>query len=86
MTKSSHNGVVERMNMTLMEKARCMLKGVGLRKEFSAEAMGTACSLVNRSPSLALDDKNPQEVWIGKEPYLTHLKVFGCDSYVHVPN
>jgi transposase InsO family protein len=26
------NGVAERMNMTLMEKARCMLSGVGLGK------------------------------------------------------
>jgi hypothetical protein len=44
-----------------------------------------ACYLVNRSPSSALDDKNPQEVWIGKKPSLTHLKVFGCDAYVHDP-
>jgi hypothetical protein len=47
--------------------------------------VGTACYLVNRSPSSALDDNTPQEVWNGKEPYLTHLKVFGCDSYAHVP-
>jgi hypothetical protein len=32
-----------------------------------------------------LDDKTPQEVWTGKKPSLTHLKVFGCDAYVHVP-
>jgi hypothetical protein len=47
--------------------------------------VGTACYLVNRSPSSALGDKTPQEVWTGKEPSLTHLKVFGCDAYVHVP-
>jgi hypothetical protein len=47
--------------------------------------MGIACYLVNRSPSSALDDKTPQEVWTSKEPSLTHLKVFGCDAYVHVP-
>jgi hypothetical protein len=46
--------------------------------------VGTACYLVNRSPSLALDDKTPQEVWTGKKPSLTHLKVFSCDAYVHV--
>jgi hypothetical protein len=79
------NGVAERMNRMLMEKARCMLSGVGLGQEFWAEAVGTACYLVNRSPSSALDDKTPQEVWTGKEPSLTHLKVFGCDAYVHVP-
>jgi hypothetical protein len=79
------NGVTERMNMTLMEKARCMLNGVELGQEFWAEAVGTACYLVNRSPSSTLDDKTPQEVWTSKEPSLTHLKVFGCDAYVHVP-
>jgi hypothetical protein len=47
--------------------------------------MGIACYLVNKSPSSALDDKTPQEVWVGKKPSLTHLKVFGCEAYVHVP-
>ena len=32
-----------------------------------------------------LEDKTPQEVWIGKKPSLSHLRVFGCDAYVHVP-
>jgi hypothetical protein len=47
--------------------------------------LGIACYLVNKSPSSALDDKTPQEVCIGKKPSLTHLNVFGCDAYVHVP-
>jgi hypothetical protein len=72
------------MNNTLMGKSRCMFSGVELGKSFWAEAMGTTCYLVNKSPSLALGDKTPQEVWNGKEPSLTHLKVFGCDAYVHV--
>jgi hypothetical protein len=73
------------MNRTLMEKTRCMLSGVGLGKEFWAEAVGTTCYLVNKSPSSTLDDKTPQEVWNGKKPSLTHIKVFGCDAYIHVP-
>ena len=47
--------------------------------------MGIACYLVNRSPSSVLDDKTPQKVWTGKKPSLTHLKVIGCEAYVHVP-
>jgi hypothetical protein len=47
--------------------------------------VGTACYLVNRSPSSMLDDKTPQEVWTSNKPSLTHRKVFGCDANVHVP-
>ena len=47
--------------------------------------MGTTCYVANRSPSLALDDKTPHEVCSGKKPSLQHLRVFGCDAYVHVP-
>jgi hypothetical protein len=47
--------------------------------------VSTACYLVNRSPSSALDDTTPHEVWSGKKPFLQHLRVFGCDTYVHVP-
>ena len=73
------------MNKTLMERARSMLSGARLGQEFWAEAADTTCYLVNRSPSSALEDKTPHEVWTGKKPSLSHLRVFGCDAYVHVP-
>jgi hypothetical protein len=47
--------------------------------------VGTTCYLVNQLPSLVLDDKTPHEVWSGMKPSLQHLRVFGCDAYVHVP-
>jgi hypothetical protein len=37
----------------------------------------TECYLVNQFPSSALDDMTPHEVWTGKKPSLTHIKVFG---------
>jgi hypothetical protein len=46
--------------------------------------VGTVCYLVNRSPSSKLDEKTPHKLWIGKKPSLTHIRVFGCDAYVHV--
>jgi len=73
------------MNRTLMEKERNILSGARLGHKFLAEAMETACYLVNRSPSLALEDKTPQKVWTSNKPSLSHPRVFGCDSYVHVP-
>jgi hypothetical protein len=47
--------------------------------------VGTTHYLVNRSPSSALVEKTLHEIWTGKKPSLEHLKVFGCDDYVHVP-
>eukprot|EP00253_Pinus_taeda_P033408 PITA_33408 len=73
------------MNKTLMESARSMLSGVELGQEFWVEAVENACYLVNISPSSTLEDKTPQELWIGKKPSLSHMRVFGCDAYVHVP-
>jgi hypothetical protein len=46
--------------------------------------MGIACYLVNRSPLLMLNEKTPQEVWTSEKPSLTHINVFGYESYVHV--
>eukprot|EP00253_Pinus_taeda_P020829 PITA_20829 len=73
------------MNRTLMERVRSMLSVARLGQEFWVEAVDTTYYLVNRSPSSTLEDKAPQEVWIGKKPSLSHLRVFGCDAYVHVP-
>eukprot|EP00253_Pinus_taeda_P025110 PITA_25110 len=50
-----------------MERARSMLSCAGLGQEFWVEAVDTACYLVNRSLSLALEDKTPQEVWTEEE-------------------
>ena len=62
-----------------------MLSVTGLGQEFWAEVVETSCYLVNRSPSSALVDKTPHEVWNCKKPSLSHIMVFGCDAYVHVP-
>ena len=39
----------------------------------------------NRSPTSTLVDKTPHEVWYGKKSSIAHLKIFGCDSFMHVP-
>ena len=41
--------------------------------------------LLNRSPTTALKDETPFERLFGKRPDISHLKVFGCVSYTHVP-
>ncbi|KAG8498724.1 hypothetical protein CXB51_005090 [Gossypium anomalum] len=78
------NGVAERMNRTIMEKVRCMLSNANLPKSFWAEAAAsTACFLINRSPSVAIEKKTPQEVWSGNPANYSDLKIFGCPAYAH---
>uniref|UniRef100_A0A2N9FMC5 Integrase catalytic domain-containing protein n=1 Tax=Fagus sylvatica TaxID=28930 RepID=A0A2N9FMC5_FAGSY len=50
-----HNGVAERINRTIVENVRCMLRMAKLPKSFWAKGVQTACYLINRSPSIPLD-------------------------------
>eukprot|EP00253_Pinus_taeda_P033003 PITA_33003 len=79
------NGVVEHMNMTLLERARCMLSNADLQKELWTEDVATACYVINRSPSMAIGCNIPQEVWKGHPCDYSKLRVFGCDAYALVP-
>ncbi|KAL0893973.1 hypothetical protein ABMA27_014049 [Loxostege sticticalis] len=79
------NGLAERMNRTLVEKARCMLINANLQKYLWAEAVVTAAYIVNRSPTRALDWKTPEEKWSGKQPIVSHMRVFGCEAMMHIP-
>ncbi|KAH9764272.1 hypothetical protein KPL70_001465 [Citrus sinensis] len=78
------NGLAERMNRTIIERVRCMLLNANLSKGFWAEAVTTAAYLINRSPSSALGFKTPQELWSGKPPDLSNLRIFGCPAYAHL--
>ena len=76
------NGVAERMNRTLLERTRAMLRAAKLEKVFWAEAVNTACYLVNRAPSTAIELKTPMEMWTGKPVDYSNLHIFGSTVYV----
>lgn len=59
------NGVAERMNRTLSERACCMFSNAGLTNAFLIEAISTTCYIVNRAPSAPLNFKTPEEMWSG---------------------
>ena len=44
-----------------------------------------ACYLINRSTLIPLDFDILETVWTGKDVSYSHLKVFGCKAFVHVP-
>jgi hypothetical protein len=53
---------------------------------FWAEAVATAVYIMNRTPIAAVHGMTLEEKFIGKKPDVSHLIVFGCIAYVHVPN
>lgn len=79
------NGVSERLNRTIMDKARAMLQDSGLKKSFWAEAVNTAVYLKNCSPTAVIRGATPQELWTGSKVDLSHLRIFGCRAYALTP-
>ena len=80
------NGVAERINRTLMERARTMIHESGLPKQIWGEAVLCTTYLLNRNPTRALTvNKTPAELWFGRKPNLSNLRIFGCTAYAHVP-
>ena len=75
--KARQNGIAERMNRTLNERARSMMRHCGLPKTLWADAVSTTTYLINRGPSVPLGFKIPEEVWTGKELKYSHLRTFG---------
>ena len=78
----NQNGVAERMNRTILEKARSMLSSSKLGLEFWGEAVMTAAYVANRSPHSSVNDMTPEEAWSGSKPSVKHLRVFGCKASV----
>lgn len=80
------NGLSERMNRTIVEKVRAMLAGSKVTKRLWGEAVYAAAYLINRSPTVAVDgNRTPCEVWNGRKPNVSNLRIFGAECFVHVP-
>ncbi len=79
------NGVAERSNRTIVESARSQMYGKRVSLEFWVLAVQCAVYVKNRtSPSAR--SKTPYEQWYKKKPDISHLRVFGCRVFVHVPD
>ncbi|GJU21805.1 putative ribonuclease H-like domain-containing protein [Tanacetum coccineum] len=72
------NGVVERRNRTLIEAARTMLVDSKLPTTFWAEAVNTACYVLNRVLVIKPHNKTPYELIRGRTPLIDFMKPFGC--------
>ncbi|KAI3819481.1 hypothetical protein L1987_13320 [Smallanthus sonchifolius] len=71
------NGVAERKNRTLIETARTMLSDVKLPVTFWAEAVNTACHVLNRVLVVKRHNKICYELINNRLPNLDYLVPFG---------
>uniref|UniRef100_H3GTF6 CCHC-type domain-containing protein n=1 Tax=Phytophthora ramorum TaxID=164328 RepID=H3GTF6_PHYRM len=79
-----HNGMSERMNRTLVEMTRCMLKESGLDKSYWCEAIMTATDIRNVLPNTSNPHASPFEMVFKRKPRLDHMRVFGSECYASV--
>ena len=82
----AQNGVSKQKNRTLVESTRSMLNVAHLPNSFWIEAIATACYLRNISYTKALNNITPYQLWTGLRHDLSHLRVFGCLAYTHIPD
>ncbi|KAK2396677.1 putative mitochondrial protein [Trifolium repens] len=75
------NGVSERRNRTLLDMVRSMMSHADLPNSFWEHALLTAAYTLNRVPSKKVD-KTPYEIWSGKRPHMSYMKIWGCEVYV----
>ncbi|GJW30285.1 putative ribonuclease H-like domain-containing protein [Tanacetum coccineum] len=68
------NGVAERKNRTLIEAARTMLADSLLPIQFWAEAVNTACYVLNRVLVTKPQMKTPYEILMGRSPNINYRR------------
>ncbi|CAN1339431.1 Retrovirus-related Pol polyprotein from transposon TNT 1-94 [Linum perenne] len=76
------NGVVERKNRALLDLSRTMLLDHQTPKHFWAEAVSTACYVLNRTLIRKPMNKTPYELIKSKSPNLNYFHPFGCTCFV----
>ena len=80
------NGIVERVIRTIEGRLLAMLHLAGLPQTYWGEAALTAAYLHNRTESHALPPgRTPYEMLHGQRPNLSHLRVWGCRAFAHIP-
>lgn len=79
------NGFIERQNRTVVESAKAMIHNRQLPLYLWADAVHTAVYLKNRTASNVIKGCTPYQLWFGRKPSLGHLRIFGCEAFIHIP-
>ena len=71
----------ERRNRTLLDMVLSMMSLTDLPLSFWGYDLEMVAFTLNRAPSKSIE-MTPYELWFGKKPKLSFLKVWGCNAYV----
>lgn len=79
----AENGLYQRQNRVLQEKAHCLLNDAGLGKQYWVEAFQIANNLTNKLWNSAINKTHFERLY-NQKPQLRHLRVFGSFAWAHV--
>ena len=80
------NGISERKNRTILNMVRTILSKGHIPRSFWPEAVIWSIHILNRSPTLVVQNVTPEEAWNGRKPSVNHFRIFGCIAYAHIPD
>ena len=67
-----------------MEAVKTMIHDQDLPMHLWAKVARTTVYVQNKLYHSALGFKTPEEMFTGKKPEVSHLKIFGCPVFVHI--
>jgi transposase InsO family protein len=80
-----NNGMAERSNQAILDKARCLFAQANLSPWYWAEAVVTATDLCNLLPSSTRNFEIPYKTFFGKDFDLSKLCCLDCMAYFLIP-
>ena len=66
--------------------ARRMMREKNLSNKYWAEVVSCATYIMKRCPFKSIKNMIPKKAWSGRKHSVSHMKVFGCVAYAHVPD
>ena len=73
---------MERVNTIIQEMTRSMLNESNVSEFLWAEAVSTACYIINRVYLRPLTSKIAYEIFNGRKPTVSYFHIFGCKCFV----
>ncbi|KAF2890836.1 hypothetical protein ILUMI_15337, partial [Ignelater luminosus] len=79
------NGVAEKYNRTIMNRARCLLSEAKIDKSYWPECVYTAAYIGNRLLANTKIRKTLYEIFFNKKPDVSNSRLYGSTAFVRIP-